>query len=623
MARCPTCGLDYPANERFCAEDGTPLPVTDTGAPVAVVPEWGEHTIAAPSSLLENLNEAPRFEDAPATLNQGSLDALLAQGNTFPEEDEAERPSHPSSAEAWPKPEPQDPAMQTLPDEESPSPLAPSVSAPHASEAQASQETASIEPPPEAEDRSGQMVGTYRLTKKLAEGGMGVVYEATHPILERTIAVKLIHPAFIKDPLAAWRFLDEAKALSRSRHPNIVEVFDLGQLEDETFFLQMELLRGESLRDRLMRGPLGFEEARRVFLAVASGLGAAHEKGIIHRDLKPENVFLCEDGAIKLLDFGVVKLSRQELSFTRTQPGILVGTPEYMSPDQILGEQELDPRADIYSFGLVLFEALTGQLAFTGDTLLALLTKHVNDPPPRPSEVLGKAIPAYLENLCLRCLAKARDDRYASVREMIEALSQPESSPPSGQHLSRGVQALVERAVSGELTPGDLRRGAPLAQELSVLGRRWRRVDGLNFGDAASEAEHEVIHNGALRRVRLEGAFPNGRNLSDDGIQHNHTLQFQLFHITPGQDALLLLRVDVGSEHPWEAEIFCEGEPITRNPLTADAVYRWRHETILLPGARLTRDRVQLARRPPSGQPLSLYAAWLYQPITRPESHAT
>ena len=230
--------------------------------------------------------------------------------------------------------------------------------------------------------RAARLVGPYQIVSLIASGGMGQVYRATDVRLGRDVAIKLLSSADRHDRDLVERFLHEARITAALDRPNIVRLFDVG-IHDDRPFLVMELLDGETLRERLARGPMQPDEIRRVALDVAHGLTAAHAAGLVHRDLKPENLFLTRSGPTKILDFGVAKLV-QASPVPGNQPatvaGMLVGTAGYLAPEQILGEA-VDARADLFAFGAILYEMLTGRAAFgrehTIDTLYAVLREPV------------------------------------------------------------------------------------------------------------------------------------------------------------------------------------------------------------------------------------------------------
>ncbi|HEX8951231.1 MAG TPA: serine/threonine-protein kinase, partial [Polyangia bacterium] len=218
----------------------------------------------------------------------------------------------------------------------------------------------------------GTIVGEYRIEEKIGEGGMATIYGATHPLLGKQAAIKVMSPALSADAAAVARFALEARAVSRIGHPNIVDVFGFGRLPDGRSYFVMERLHGETLYDRLWKqqGPLPLPEVLDILAQICDGLEAAHEKGIIHRDLKPDNVFLCATRGrperVKLLDFGVAKLRHHEPSPRCTAAGCIVGTPEYISPEQARG-RNVDGRTDLYALGVIAYEMVLGRRPFISD----------------------------------------------------------------------------------------------------------------------------------------------------------------------------------------------------------------------------------------------------------------
>jgi len=258
---------------------------------------------------------------------------------------------------------------------------------------------------------------------------MGAVYLAEHPFMGRKAAIKVLRREFAEDPSLVERFMNEARAANAIRHPNIIDIIDVGRMPNGIPYLMMEFLEGESLSRRIGRGTLPMGEAMDVMLQTTSALAAAHAKGIVHRDLKPDNLYLVPDDSapsgirVKVLDFGIAKL-RGDLSGSgsKTQAGSLMGTPPYMSPEQCRGvNDEVDHRTDIYAMGIILFEMLCGAPPFMsegwGDVVLAHLTK----PPPSPRS-RNSAIPESLEVIIMKALAKSANDRFASAVEMRTAL---------------------------------------------------------------------------------------------------------------------------------------------------------------------------------------------------------
>jgi serine/threonine-protein kinase len=273
----------------------------------------------------------------------------------------------------------------------------------------------------------GKSLGLYKIIEPLGRGGMGVVYVAEHVHLGKRFALKVLTRAVSRSKSAIERLKQEAVAASRIDHDNIVDVVNFDETPEGDFFIVMELLRGTSLGDEIKKGPLPLERALRVAIQIARALHAAHDKGIIHRDVKPENVFLCarEEGElVKVLDFGISKVRDDDAERVRmTKTGELVGTPLYMSPEQARGETNLDARVDVYALGVIVYEMLTGRTPFTGENYFQLLWKHSNEAPPRlSSSGLTIPVPPDLDAVVERALAKEPDQRFASMKEVHDAL---------------------------------------------------------------------------------------------------------------------------------------------------------------------------------------------------------
>jgi len=341
----------------------------------------------------------------------------------------------------------------------------------------------------EKDPRVGQvLLGRYRLEKPIAKGGMGRVYLATQLQLGRSVAVKILNAEFKEtDPQFVKRFSVEASISAKLSHPNVVTVHDYGEAETGELFMAMELLRGKTL-SQVIQKEAPFAPARTIHIAlqIARALRDAHAMGIIHRDLKPGNVMLIEAGDdsdfVKVLDFGLVKLfipegqavglpEKDEEDLTRA--GTLLGSPRYMSPEQIRG-LTLDPRTDIYSFGIMLFQMAAGRPPFTGSGSVDLIYKHIHEPPPRVGEVANVDCPPELETLIARCLEKDRDKRYASMGDLIAALKEARQSitgiivrpggdtgplasnvdrPPASSE--RSIPPSYERSDRASLTPSE------------------------------------------------------------------------------------------------------------------------------------------------------------------------
>jgi serine/threonine protein kinase len=259
----------------------------------------------------------------------------------------------------------------------------------------------------------------YRLDERLGTGGMGTVYRATHLLIDRPVAVKVLNPRYVEDEAAQTRFRREARAAGRLQHINAVTVTDFGRTSDGLVYIVMELLEGRTLRDVLAReAPLDVARAVSIMLQISSAVAAAHQAGVIHRDLKPANIFVVQRKEappfIKVLDFGIAKLAADALDDdddpqTLTQVGAMIGTPRYMSPEQCDGAH-LTPAADVYSMGIILYEMLTGTTPFNGTSPLAIALKHSSQPPRNPREFVA-TIPVALEEVVLHALEKKAEDR--------------------------------------------------------------------------------------------------------------------------------------------------------------------------------------------------------------------
>jgi eukaryotic-like serine/threonine-protein kinase len=272
----------------------------------------------------------------------------------------------------------------------------------------------------------GSMVGEYRVEALVGIGGFGRVYRAVHPLIGKTVAVKVLSRRFSADETIVARFVDEARAVNVIRHPNIIDIFAFGALPDGRHYYVMEFLHGTTLQDYLGDdGALDTPVALGILGGVARALGAAHGASIAHRDLKPDNVFLVRSERdvavqVKLLDFGIAKLLGEAVSASRTSTGSPLGTPDYMSPEQCRG-RSVDHRADIYAFGLLAFRLLAGGPPFDGESAIDVLFMQVNTPAPRMSEV-NPAVPAVLDGPVLHMLEKDPDNRPPSIAAAMAEL---------------------------------------------------------------------------------------------------------------------------------------------------------------------------------------------------------
>ena len=273
----------------------------------------------------------------------------------------------------------------------------------------------------------GQTFDKYEVRRRIGEGGMGLVYEAQHTVIQKRVAIKVLRDDFSRRPEVVERFRQEAISASRIGHQNIVDISDFGTTPTGSSYFVMEYLEGEDLANVLAREvvlPMG--RTVRILQQCCRALGAAHEKGIVHRDIKPENIFLVnradEHDFVKIVDFGIAKMSdietEGEPGRKLTKTGMIFGTPEYMSPEQAAGK-ELDHRVDIYAIGAILFECLTGRVPFVGDSFMGILTQHMFEEPPPLREVNPKVeVSAELEMVVYKALAKDPADRYQTMAEL-------------------------------------------------------------------------------------------------------------------------------------------------------------------------------------------------------------
>ncbi len=325
----------------------------------------------------------------------------------------------------------------------------------------------------------GQVLGSYRIVAELGKGGMGVVYRGEHVQLGRPAAIKVLLPQMSSDPQIVQRFFNEARAASSIDHPGIVEIYDYGQ-DGGRAYIVMALLRGESLDHRLMR-PIAPLEAASLIAQVAGALAAAHARGIVHRDLKPDNIFLVPNELlpggiqVKLLDFGIAKLAGEGAAGHRTQTGVLIGTPAYMSPEQCMGRADLDHRTDLYAVGCILYHMLCGRPPFLSDQGTGvMIAMHLRDPVPDPRS-LAPHLPEPLVAIMLRLLEKDPAARFQSAHELRQALvtagaiapmtapgarldppdppERPDPSDPYGATVASGAPPTLPPAMPTSMAP--------------------------------------------------------------------------------------------------------------------------------------------------------------------------
>ena len=266
----------------------------------------------------------------------------------------------------------------------------------------------------------GENVGPYRIIEQLGQGGMATVYKAYHAALDRYVAIKALHLAFGEDQNFLTRFQREARLVAKLEHPNIVPVYDYSEHEGRPY-LVMKFIEGDTLKARLAQGPLTSAEIEKVVDAIGSALAYAHKQGILHRDIKPSNVLVANDGQLYLADFGLARMAQSGESTLSSD--MIMGTPQYISPEQAMGTKELDEGTDIYSLGVMMYEMVVGRVPFNADTPFSIIHDHIYSPLPLPHSINPK-VPESVERVLLKALAKERSDRYADVDSLVRAFKE-------------------------------------------------------------------------------------------------------------------------------------------------------------------------------------------------------
>jgi len=389
-----------------------------------------------------------------------------------------------------------------------------------------------------------ELLGPYRILGLLGEGGMGAVYRARDTRLHRDVAIKVLTAITLNDQERLQRFEQEARATGMLNHPNLLTIYDVGN-HNGTPFLVSELLEGETLHDRLVRGPIAPRKAIEAASQMAQGLAAAHEKGVVHRDLKPDNIFMTREGRVKILDFGIAKLNPKSgadgptFQMAATEPGMVMGTVGYMSPEQVRGEA-VDQRSDIFSFGTILYEMLTGERAFKRNSSIETLSAILKEEPPDLSERLPN-IPPALELLVRRCLDKDRDHRFQSARDLgfgLETMSsmsipstlvspqqQTNSTPPPPMRTTPPTSAMrltesrtshpstTARPRTTVLTKPKKRVSPVLVTLLFIVAIAGAAFAGWSFAQRAVAEKPEAV----FRRITFRRGEVRGARFTPDG----------------------------------------------------------------------------------------------------------
>lgn len=308
-----------------------------------------------------------------------------------------------------------------------------------------------------------EKLGRYVIVEEIGQGAMGVVYKAVDPLIDRTVAIKTINLDLSKEELENFekRFQREVQSAGKLNHPNIVTVYDVGRTEGVAY-MAMEFLEGKELREILDSGVvLPIEKISHIASQVAEGLGFAHERGIVHRDVKPANVMVMKNGLVKITDFGIAQMS----SASRTMSGMVMGSPKYMSPEQVVG-QAVDGRSDIFSLAVVLYEMLTGKTPFSGDNISAIMYQILNDEP-IPPKAFNQSIPDSINYIVLKALAKHPDKRYQNAKDMARDLKRyktmevpaPGEMPPTPERMERRALPRDSEIDATQIMPSALLHG--------------------------------------------------------------------------------------------------------------------------------------------------------------------
>ncbi len=316
------------------------------------------------------------------------------------------------------------------------------------------------------------LAGKYRIDARLNEGGMGSVYRGTHVLMDKTVAIKVLHPSLAADEKIVARFSREARAASRISHPNALSVTDIGE-DNGTVFLVMEFLSGKTLKQVIRdEGPLPLPRIVEITRQVGDALNAAHAQGVIHRDLKSDNIMLLDTTSVgdhaKVLDFGIAKINEPDGEFDGglTAPNLVVGTPQYMSPEQCSQDSQIDHRSDIYSLGVILYEMLVGHVPFSGESATIVMMKHLQEPVPSVLEERNDVAPP-IARVVARAMAKVPGNRYQTIPELIEDLT-----IASGMIVPVPVAPGANSATTSETAGGVSRVTADDHDEITVVRPR-------------------------------------------------------------------------------------------------------------------------------------------------------
>ncbi len=338
-----------------------------------------------------------------------------------------------------------------------------------------------------------KQLGRYEIIAELGRGAMGVVYKARDPVLDRMVAIKTISLELPRSERAEYeaRFYQEARAAGRLNHPNIVTIYDIGRTE-RLAYMAMEFLEGEELRAVLTPGsPIPVNQGIDITMQVAGGLAYAHENRVIHRDVKPSNIMVVRDGLVKIMDFGIARLHESEV---KTMTGMIMGSPKYMSPEQVTGARP-DLRSDVFSLGVVLYEILTGSSPFAGESIHSIMYQIIHFAPPPPSQI-NRQVPEMLDLIVAKALAKKLDERYPNATEMANDLRLCRDLLPSAAAAAKHTQAtrpVNSVAHTDKTLP--FRRDIPESWDDvgEITPQNTRKVYGVSKAFDSSEATQRIV----------------------------------------------------------------------------------------------------------------------------------
>lgn len=377
-------------------------------------------------------------------------------------------------------------------------------------------------------------LGRYEVLGELGQGAMGVVYKARDPLIDRVVAIKTINLGLALDEKEEYegRFYQEAKAAGRLNHPNIVTIYDVGKSGDVAY-IAMEFLEGRELRDIMNdRGLLPVDQVLDVVAQVALGLAYAHEHGIVHRDVKPSNIMLVRDGHAKITDFGIARMAS---SAVRTQTGMVLGSPKYMSPEQVMGK-EIDQRSDIFSLGVMLYEMLTGQAPFDGENVNAIMYQTLNVVPAPPNS-LNPAVPEMVNFIVAKALAKGLEDRYQNAKDFaVDLRTCRDTLPRSGQQID-----VSKPPVSG---------GKKLPAAIDITGRIELGEEDIK---ATSAARLSPLFDSAAATMRLAALTATSEDVDELSKTFNMA--------RPSAEVIRLSAPNVKAAHPAARQSLAESSP--------------------------------------------------------------